>query len=130
MSNIGMEIFETRRARLIKLIEDDFEGNQASFCRHTEIGAPQLNRWISETNSDKRNITERSAREIERKCGKPMDWLDRQDDYISLSDEEANLISIYRRLSRYDKDVIALQAQTLLDRPKLEISSSESGSQT
>lgn len=121
MSNRKMEIFTTRRARLVKLIKDDFEENQAAFCRHTGYGTPQLSRWISETNTDRRNITEQSAREIERRCGKPIDWLDREDDHITLSVDEANLVAVYRRLSEYDRQVVALQAQTLLDRPKLSI---------
>lgn len=71
-----MDIFANRRARLQKLIADDFNGNQAAFSKHSGIKAPQVNRWLSTTAGDKRNITEPSARTIEQKCGKPPRWLD------------------------------------------------------
>lgn len=71
-----MDIFTNRRERLKKLIEDDFGGNQAAFSKHTNIKAPQVNRWLSTTADDTRNITESSARAIELKCEKPPRWLD------------------------------------------------------
>jgi hypothetical protein len=115
MSNVDMDIFEMRRKRLLELINTDFDGNQAAFSRHTGLTAPQINRWISPTSNDKRNITERSAREIEKKCGKPFDWLDTDDSKI----RENSLISIFRKLSAYDQETIMLQAVALAERSSL-----------
>ena len=55
--NSGMDIFETRRIRLAKIIDDDFAGNQSAFGRHTGYSQSQINKWLSETNVSKRNIT-------------------------------------------------------------------------
>jgi hypothetical protein len=76
VSNQTMEIFTVRRQRLKLIIDDDFGGNQAAFSRATKIKSPQINRWLSTTAADKRNITEQSARMIEAKAGKPARWLD------------------------------------------------------
>ena len=71
-----MDISEIRRRRLGQLIREDFGGNQSLFSARTGIKAPQVNRWLSETATDKRTITEPSARKIEKKSGKPFRWLD------------------------------------------------------
>lgn len=74
-----MEIFAIRRKRLKQIIKDDFNGNQAAFSRESGIKSPQINRWLSETAADRRNITERSARTIEQKAKKPAGWLDKSE---------------------------------------------------
>jgi SOS-response transcriptional repressor LexA len=71
-----MDIYEKRRAKLADLIALDYEGNQAEFSRRTGFKSPQINRWLSTTTSDRRNITESSARKIEEKANKPRYWLD------------------------------------------------------
>lgn len=82
VSNFSMKIFETRRQRLKKIIADDFNGNQAEFSRKTGIKAPQINRWLSTSAADPRNITEKSARKIEQGTGKPSGWLDAGTDFF------------------------------------------------
>lgn len=76
MSNTRMDIHDIRKARLNELIDLAFAGNQLAFAKKTGIKAPQVNRWLSDTASDTRNITEASARKIEELCGKPRGWLD------------------------------------------------------
>lgn len=75
-SNNRMDIFETRRERLKLLIGEFSDGNQADFASKTKIKAPQINRWISNTATDRRNITEASARKLEKATGKQPGWLD------------------------------------------------------
>lgn len=76
-----MDIFEHRRQRLQQLIKSYYAENQRRFSEETRIKAPQINRWLSTTASEKRRITETSARKIERASGKvPVMWLDRTDD--------------------------------------------------
>jgi len=109
MSNTRMDIFEQRRVKLMQLIDSDFDGNQAEFCRKTGFTTPQLNRWISITNTDKRNISERSARTIELKCGKPFDWLDMNDQAI----RESNMLESFRKLSDTSKELMTFQIHSL-----------------
>ena len=71
-----MDIFNLRRLNLQLLIDVDFNGNQARLSEKTDIKAPQINRWLSTTARDKRNITEKSARNIEKRCDKPAGWMD------------------------------------------------------
>jgi len=86
--NADMDIFETRRIRLQHLIDSLYGGNQARFARETNIKAPQINRWLSKTASDRRNIKEISARAIEEKCGLIPRWLDEADLEISRKSAE------------------------------------------
>lgn len=74
-----MDIYENRRLNLLQLIAREFGGNQTAFARHVGVSPPQVNRWVSETASDTRRISEKSARQIEAKCGKPPGWLDGAD---------------------------------------------------
>ncbi len=74
-----MDIYQRRRQNLLRLIEAEFNGNQTAFAGKTGVKPPQVNRWVSETANDKRNITERSARKIEYACGKSDGWLDAAD---------------------------------------------------
>lgn len=112
-----MDIFANRRARLQKLIADDFNGNQAAFSKHTGIKAPQVNRWLSTTAGDKRNITEPSARTIEEKCRKPPRWLDQPEtvDYQA-NGENTHLIA---RSNNAWKPTIAIDNTTLDDEREL-----------
>jgi|GEM_PF-4231930 len=74
-----MDIYEARRHNLLQLIAREFKGNQTAFARKVGVSAPQVNRWLSETASDKRRISEESARQIEAKCEKSSGWLDNAD---------------------------------------------------
>lgn len=71
-----MDTYQARRANLLRLINDDFDGNQTALAAAVGVKPPQVNRWVSETASEKRRITEDSARHIEEKCRKPLGWLD------------------------------------------------------
>lgn len=74
--NHVVDVYLIRRERLRQLIDDDFKGNQTAFSEQTKYKAPQINRWLSTRAASLRNITEESAREIERRAGKPEKWLD------------------------------------------------------
>ena len=71
-----MDTYQARRANLLRLIDEDFDGNQTAFAAAVGVKPPQVNRWVSETASEKRRITEDSARRIEEKCHKESCWLD------------------------------------------------------
>lgn len=71
-----MDIYQARRTNLLRLIDDDFGGNQTAFAAAVGLKPPQVNRWVSETASEKRRITEGSARHIEERCHKEAGWLD------------------------------------------------------
>lgn len=65
-----MDIYQARRTNLLRLIDDDFGGSQTAFAAAVGLKPPQVNRWVSETASEKRRITEGSARHIEERCHK------------------------------------------------------------
>ena len=71
-----MDIYQARRTNLLRLIDDDFGGNQTAFAVAVGLKPPQVNRWVSETASEKRRITEDSARHIEERRHKEAGWLD------------------------------------------------------
>lgn len=71
-----MDIYKKRKEMLRRLINDLFSDSQAEFSRKTGIKSSQINRWISETASDPRNITEPSARDIEERAGVGRGYLD------------------------------------------------------
>lgn len=71
-----MDTYQARRQNLIGLIEAEFAGNQTAFAAKVGVKPPQVNRWVSDTASDKRRINEDSARRIEDACGKDHGWLD------------------------------------------------------
>ena len=74
-----MDIYQARRINLLRLIDEDFGGNQTVFAAVVGLKPPQVNRWVSETASEKRRITADSARHIEERCHKPAGWLDAAD---------------------------------------------------
>lgn len=66
-----MDIYIARRHHLKHLIATEFKGSQKALADRLEVPPSQISRWLSETTAAKRNISERTAREIEKKCGKP-----------------------------------------------------------
>ena len=76
--NTFMDTFTIRRANLRHLIDTKFGRNQAAFAEAVGCKPPQVNRWLSTTATDPRNITETSARSIERKLGLISGWLDQE----------------------------------------------------
>lgn len=113
--NLAMEIFDIRRRRLAKIIDDDFGGNQSAFGRHTGYSQSQINKWLSETNVSKRNITEISAREIEQKCLKPRDWLDSDNPLPLLSPQALKLAEIISSLPAVQQEWIVNLVESALE---------------
>lgn len=75
-----MDTNDIRRAKLRHLISAKFDGSQAALADQCGIKPAQISRWLSETNTDPRNMSERSARQIEEKLGLPNRYLDIQED--------------------------------------------------
>lgn len=72
-----MDIFEVRRQRLRKIIEELFGGNVAAFAQNFDFSRAQVHQFISPNYNAGRSIGERAARNIESKIGYPAYWLDR-----------------------------------------------------
>lgn len=70
-----MEIWETRRVRLDQLIKERFNGVKAQAAAFLGWPATDISRYFN-SGKDGRNISERKAREIERKCKLPTYWMD------------------------------------------------------
>jgi hypothetical protein len=109
-----MDIFEIRRTRLRKLIDDDFDGNQSAFGRFTSYSQTQINKWLSLTNVSRRNITELSAREIEQKCNKPRDWLDSENPIPLLSPSALKVAEIITSLPEVQQAMIINLIETTI----------------
>ena len=69
-------IYEFRRANLLELIRDKFEGNRSGFSRFVEKNVNMINLCLTANPELRRNIGERLARELEKKCNLPTGWLD------------------------------------------------------
>lgn len=71
-----MDVYSRRKANLRNLIDARFGGNQAALAETVGCKPPQVSRWLSDTATDGRNITEKSARSIEDKLRLTDGWLD------------------------------------------------------
>lgn len=71
-----MDIYELRRTRLRKLIDDKFDGVVLRCAEALTMKPPQLHRWLSVTSKDRRRMEYDSARAIETTLGLPPLWLD------------------------------------------------------
>lgn len=68
-------LHDTRRQRLLDLIEEVAQGNKGLFADKMGRKRPQIYRLFSDAESA-RGIGEELARDFERQCGKPHGWLD------------------------------------------------------
>ena len=62
-----------RQRKLKELIDDQFAGSQADFCRKAELQPAQVNQWLT----GYRNLGEKAARKIESKLGLAPLWFDK-----------------------------------------------------
>lgn len=69
------QIMETRKKRLRRWIDDDFEGRVVAFVRYFEL-SPSMASYISQLFSGIRQFGEKAARQLEAKTRKPSGWLD------------------------------------------------------
>lgn len=83
-----MDTYQIRVERLKSLIKEEYEDNQTAFANAIGMKPPHVNRWLSDTASDRRVISEKSARKIERILGKPTGWMDNSDIHESEEDNE------------------------------------------
>lgn len=65
--DVTMDIYELRKQRLREMIDDHFSGKVARFAAFSGIKSTQIHRWLSDSTTNPRKITEDSAREIEKK---------------------------------------------------------------
>ena len=77
VSNNGMDIAEIRRIRLRQLITEQFGGTDAAFALTIEKQPSYVSRLFSENENHRRNLGDKLAREIEKKCVLETGWLDR-----------------------------------------------------
>jgi len=63
-----------RQRKLKELIDEQFAGSQADFCRKAELQPAQVNQWLT----GYRNLGEKAARKIESKLGLQPLWFDRK----------------------------------------------------
>ncbi len=61
-----------RQQKLKQLIDEQFAGIQADFCRKADLQPAQVNQWLT----GYRNLGEKAARKIETKLGLELFWLD------------------------------------------------------
>lgn len=113
--NQPMELFETRKKRLWKIIEEDFGENQAAFSRHVGIKASQVNRWLSDSAEKVPVINEVSARLIEQKCNKPRDWLDSDNPLPLLTPQALKLAEIISSLPAVQQEWIVNLVESALE---------------
>lgn len=64
-----------RRARLRKLIDENFGGSTTSLAQQIKKTPGQISQWLH----SHRQMSEKSARAIEERCRLPAHWLDRDD---------------------------------------------------
>lgn len=104
---------ETRRARLADLVREF--GTAANLADTIGCSPAQLSQWLNASKESKtgkpRGMRKETARLIERKCGRPVGWLDGLggqmagvadsivgDRWIPISDEEKELLAQFRQL--------------------------------
>lgn len=72
----SVDIYDIRRERLKLLIDEEFDGNGASFARHVKRQPDYINRLLSTNKKHRKRLGEELAREFETRTGKARDWLD------------------------------------------------------
>lgn len=104
-----MGLYEIRRKRLRQLIDERFDGVNAKLAEAMQWPATDLSRFFVKGKHG-RNISERKARELERKCRVGKYWLDQPESapltvqqplpvYNIAEDEQARLIELYSYLT-------------------------------
>lgn len=71
-----MNIYETRRAQLQRLIDERFGGNATAFAKALNMAPPQIHRWRSTTSKQACRMEWESARSIEAKLQLLDGWMD------------------------------------------------------
>lgn len=71
-----MLIQETRRRRLRQLLDSEFDGKQQLIADHIGVEQNYISGLLGQGKT-KKPFGEKTARKIERLCGKPAGWLDR-----------------------------------------------------
>ncbi|EOE3928906.1 S24 family peptidase [Pseudomonas aeruginosa] len=77
MLQLGMDIYETRRANLLALIQSSYGGKFVNFADATDLSPSYVSRLFMKSDTHRRNIGEAVARRIEKFCGLEDGALDR-----------------------------------------------------
>lgn len=86
-----MDVKTIRLKNLRRIIDERFNGVAGQCADALGMKRPQMSRWVTANQKSRQGIAEESAREIERKLGYPMGYLDeiaRNDHAATLSDTE------------------------------------------
>jgi len=74
--DVGMEVQDIRRKRLRDLIAEMADGNITAFAGKVKKSPSQINDMLA----SRKPFGEKVARDLERRCRKPEDWLDHEHD--------------------------------------------------
>ena len=116
----AMDIYETRRLNLRKLIKEQFGGVVLRCADALVMKPPQLHRWLSAAAKSRQNMDEKSARNIEMRLSLQRGYLDHPHNALSepsnvvpgpanagLSAEELKLLTYFRESGlRYRKTIL------------------------
>jgi len=114
-SNLGMNTPAMRISKLRKIIDDDFGGSQSSFSAFTEIKPQQVSRWLSKKAAKIPEISEASARDIEKKCRKPAGWMDVESPMPILSSQALKLAEIISSLPEPQQSALIHLVESALE---------------
>lgn len=104
-----MDIQDIRRARLAQLIEERYDGSQASFVAKTGENQGEVSGLLKA-----KSFGEKKARKIESKCGLPIGWLDTSDVSISAkSDLKSSKITAIHPDDAPRDDVVYVPESTI-----------------
>lgn len=95
-----MDIFETRRTNLKRLINDQYAGSYASFADAADMKASQISRFFMATsNKNSRNIGEKTARKIEHALNLQVGLLDEPGKPVSVTSHNNEVSHIPRLIT-------------------------------
>ncbi|AEP36243.1 S24 family peptidase [Taylorella asinigenitalis] len=83
------DLKETRKANILRLINEKYGGSKTAFAEAAKVPLAQIGHWLSNNERHSRNMSERSARKIETVLNLPERYFDISElsdssDYISL----------------------------------------------
>lgn len=91
MYHDGMDSKQARRVNLRHIIDNEYDGNIASFARAMDKQASQLNRIFALADKHRREVGEGLAREIEHITKRPRGWLDQDHTSSVKADGDKNV---------------------------------------
>lgn len=124
LSNWQVDIYAIRLQRIREIIATRFNGNKGQFADAIGRKRPNVYRLLSDTATDRRNVAEELARDIETKLGLRRGALDDRGPessgplIIAESTETYRLLSLWSCLFQEQKDELLARIVTEADRAK------------